>query len=709
MGIVDIHDALIIREGDSFLVADENGNVPPGNDRGLGLYHADMRHLSVYHFFFHTERPVVLLSTAEAGFASEHVLTNPRLYTAEGTVIPHNSIEVRRQRTLLGSLEETLQVRNFSGEPVTVELHLELGADFADIFEVRGYEPKRRGELLPPIVTLDDVTYEYRGLDGLERRTTVSFTTRPALLSAAGAVFRVRLEPRAEWSTTISVALQRGKAAARSRRVRDRFQAVTRSYERWLAGCTQVATDNEFFDQVLERSFRDLRMLWDETTDGSRFIAAGTPWFDALFGRDSVIVSLQTLPWRPEIARETLRSLARRQGRRVDFRRDEEPGKILHELRRGELSRSGELPYSAYFGTVDATPLFLLLAAEYYNWTGDLRTLRELLPNLLAALRWLERYGDLDGDGYIEYEKRAEKGLVNQGWKDSHDAIIHTDGSLADPPIGLVEVQGYVYAAKRRLAPVLEALSLPGEARRLATEARRLRARAMRDFWLADEQYFALALDGGKRPCGAIASNAGHALWAGLATRERARHVVSKMLADDLFSGWGIRTIGRESPRYNPLGYHLGTVWPHDNAIAAFGFKMYGFEEELNEVATALFEAALTFPYYRLPELFGGQPRTTHGTPVPYPVACRPQAWAAGAFPMLLQAMLGLRADAGRKLLEIVRPRLPYWLERVHVRGLRVGRAQVDLLFQRRGPRTHVEVRDEIGEVRVQRASHWRL
>ncbi len=709
MGIVDIHDALIIREGDAFLVTDKNGNIPPENEQGLGLYYADMRHLSVFNFYFHTAPPVVLLSTAEPGFASEHVLTNPQLRMSDGKEVPRNSIEVRRQRAIADCLREQLGVTNFHSDDVTLELRLELGADFADILEVRGFAAKRRGRLVPPVVTADDVTFQYHGLDEAIRRTTVRFSTQPNALSASAAVFHVTLGPRETWSAEIVVSFDRSLAPTRRQRGRNNAQSVAASYDRWLASCTQVFTDNEFFNKVLDRSMRDLRMLWNETEQDAHFPAAGTPWFDALFGRDSLIIGLQTLAFRPQIARETLKTLSRWQGKRLDPERDEEPGKILHEYRRGEVSQSGQLPFSPYYGTIDATPLFLLLAAEYYRWTADRRLLQQLRPQLLEAVRWLYEYGDLDGDGYIEYEKRAEGGLVNQGWKDSHDAIIHTDGSLAEAPIALVEVQGYLYAAKRRLAPVLDMLGHAPLARRLEGEARSLRRRFQTDFWLSDLGFYALALDGGKRPCATVASNVGHALWTGIVSRTRAAQVVERVLANDLFSGWGIRTVSHASPRYNPLGYHLGTVWPHDNAITAFGFKMYGFEEELNEVATGLFDAALSFPYYRLPELFGGQARAAYQTPVPYPVACRPQGWAAGAFPMLLQAILGLRADAANGVLQVVRPRLPYWLNTVHLRGLRVGRGQVELLFRRRGQRTHVEVLETTGDISVSFKDRWAL
>ncbi|MCJ7831395.1 MAG: amylo-alpha-1,6-glucosidase, partial [Dehalococcoidia bacterium] len=363
----------------------------------------------------------------------------------------------------------------------------------------------------------------------------------------------------------------------------------------------------------------------------------------------------------------------------------------------------------AYYGSVDSTPLFLMLAGEYFAWTADLALMEELKPSLLAALGWLATYGEVDRDGYVKYEKRSDKGLVNQGWKDSSDSIVHADGTLVQPPIALVEVQGYVYAAKRGIANILDALGDTAQAEVLRKQAQTLYRRFNEDFWLPEEQFYALALDGEHRPGATPASNAGHALWTGLIPRERAPFVSERLMAEDMFTGWGIRTLASTSPRFNPIGYHLGSVWPHDNSIIAMGFKKYGFEEELNEVMTALFDAACVFPYYRMPELFGGEARTPHHAPVPYPVACRPQAWAAGAFPMLLQATLGLCPDAPNKELKIIRPHLPYWLESVQIKGLRVGQGHVDLLFQRRRRRTQVEVLDASGNLKVTFPNRWPL
>lgn len=702
-GIQDIRDALVIRERDTFLLTDEHGNIPRGNVQGLGLYRSDTRHLSTYSFHVQGGPPVVLLSTAELGFAMEQVLTNARMETPEGRIVQRGSVEFHRQRVIADVLEETVRVTNFNPFPVTLELWFDLDADFADIFEVRGQPRSRRGQMLPTIVREDTIVYSYIGLDQRRRETRVSFNPNPASISPSGARFALNLGRRE------TVVLQVVVAADHSRtpRRRNRFDAVAADYNAWMQGCARITTDNEFFNRVLERSFADLRMLLSETPNGERYPAAGTPWFDTLFGRDSCIVSLQFLPYRPDLARQTLKVLAAHQGVTRDPWRDEEPGKILHELRVDEMSASGELPYAPYYGSVDSTPLYLMLAAEYYNWTGDLRTLHSLQGAILAALGWIDVYGDIDHDDYVEYEKRSARGLVNQGWKDSWDAIMHAEGPLATPPITLVEVQGYVYAARRGIARVLSALGLREEAERQLHKAQALRRRFNRDFWLPQERYYALALDGDGRPCASIASNPGHALWTGIVRRAYAEDVVRRLLSNELFSGWGIRTLSTGNIRYNPIGYHNGTVWPHDNAICAMGFKVYGFEEEVNELATALFDAACTFPYYRLPELFGGQPRTAHGAPVPYPVACRPQAWAAGSFPMILQAMLGLRADAPNRQLRIVRPTLPYWLDHVQVRGLRVGRGYVDLRFFRRRGKTAVEVTDSAGGISVVQPGRW--
>jgi len=704
MLIRDIRDALVVREGDVFLLTDTAGNVPPNNPNGFGLYHADTRYLSVYDFSFADARPVMLLSTAELGFSEEQVLTNPTMLSDDGRVLPRGSLELRRQRVVDGSLEETLHVTNYNVFPVSFDVVYRLGADFADIFEVRGSERKQRGELLPTRIEDGHILFSYSGRDGRQRQTMVSFSPEPVAVEEGQVTFHLTLNHRQSAVVRLLFAIDGHPKAPGGA---EAFVSLMSQYRHWMENATRMPTDNEFFNEVLARSLLDLRMLWHQEDDRC-YLAAGTPWFDTIFGRDTAIVSMQTLAFNPDIARNCLKILARFQGTRFDDWRDEEPGKILHELREDEMTATGELPFSPYFGSIDSTPLFLLLAAEYYAWTADLEPLRELESSLRAALQWVDTYGDPDRCGYLEYEKRSPTGLVNQGWKDSREAVIYSDGTLAKPPIALVEVQGYVYAAKKKLAPLFAAMGDRSLASRLRQEAASLKRRFNRDFWLENENFFALALDGDKHPADAITSNPGHALWTGIAQRRLAEPVVEVLMRNDMFSGWGIRTLSATSSRFNPLGYHLGTVWPHDNSLIAMGFKKYGFEEELNEVATALFDAARALAYYRLPELFAGSARTTYSTPVPYPVACRPQAWAAGSFPLILQAILGLRPNAPAGELLIVRPRLPHWLETVQVRGLRVGKGEVDLCYRRRGRRTLVDVL-HARRVKVRHVGLWPL
>lgn len=706
MGIEDIRDALIIRERGAFLLTDPDGNVPPGNKQGFGIYHADTRHLSTYHFNLNGSAPVVLLSTAEVGYAMEQVMTNPTMTTDDGRNVARGSIEIRRQRVMAEIVEERLSVTNFNSFPVTLRLLYEFGADFADIFDVRGYERERHGRMHAVEKGERSIHYSYTGIDDRKRSTQVDFDATPDYLDESSAMFRIVLGRRESASLRITVALDDHKPQVTQI---NRFDAVANAHREWAEECTQVVTDNEFFNRVIARSLSDVRMLWTQNVAGESYPAAGTPWFDALFGRDSCILSMQMLAYRPELARATLRLLAKWQGTKLDPTHDEEPGKILHELRFDELSSAGELPYGPYYGSIDSTPLFLMLIAEYYEWTADLRFVRELLPAIRAAVRWMEEDGDPQGTGYLSYEKRSAKGLVNQGWKDSFDAVPNTNGTLAPPPIALAEVQGYAYAARRRLAPILDRLNETKLASKLRTDADTLRHNFNQEFWMPDERFYAMALDGERRPVGSVSTNPAHCLWSGLVDLPRAGAVASRLLDEDMFSGWGLRTLTRANPRFNPLGYHLGTVWPHDNSIAAMGFKMYGFEDELNRVATALFDASVAFPYFRLPELFGGEARSAHNSPVPYPVACRPQSWAAGAFPLITQAMLGLKAEAPSKRLRIVNPRLPSWLNSVQVRGLRVGGGSVTLQYRRSGRSTNVEVQKVTGGIDVIVSKRWPL
>jgi glycogen debranching enzyme len=705
MGIEDIRDALVIREGAIFLLTDSDGNAPAGNRQGHGIYHGDTRHLSAYDVSLNGARPVMLLSTAHSGYAMEQVMTNPRLSHVDGRTIERGSIEIRRRRVVEGLVQERMQLTNFNPYPVTINLLYDFGADFADIFDIRGYERERFGSTLAAEIGERSIHYRYTGIDAKPRDTRIEFDRKPDYLDPATALFRITLPARDAASLEILIGINGGGTPQPP--PTDPLETVATRVRTWLRECTSVTTGHAAVNRAIIQSLRDVRMLWSKTDAGEPYPAAGTPWFDAFFGRDSCIVSMQMMAYRPQIARDCLRLLAKYQGTKVDPARDEEPGKILHELRFDELSRCGELPYGPYYGSIDSTPLFLMLAAEYHEWTADDALIRELLPSIRAALRWMDTYGDPRGSGYLAYEKRSAKGLVNQGWKDSWDAVMHADGTLAPAPIALAEVQGYAYAARLGIARLFERIGETEAVDQLRRDAETLRARFNRDFWLDDLSYYALAVDGRGVPARSIASNAAHCLWTDIIDEVRAPDVVRTIMSERMFSGWGIRTLASGTPRFNPIGYHLGTVWPHDNSIAAMGLKTYGFATELNELASAMFDAAYAFPYLRLPELFGGQSRVRYSPPVPYPVACRPQSWAAGTLPFILQAMLGLRPCAPESRLRVVAPQLPEWLGDVVVHGLRVGPGVVDLRFRPGADRTEVEVIDATGGINVTIEDRW--
>jgi glycogen debranching enzyme len=468
----------------------------------------------------------------------------------------------------------------------------------------------------------------------------------------------------------------------------------------WKAGCTSIETDNQFFDGLVSASVRDLHALVTPVA-GGRLLAGGIPWYVAPFGRDSLLSAYQALMLRSSLARETLLVLAALQADAEEPWRDAEPGKILHELRSGELARLGLIPHTPYYGTIDATPLFVMLAASYFRWTADEETLDALLPSLDRALQWIDRYGDCDGDGFVEYQRRSGAGLANQGWKDSEDAIVHADGSLAEGPIALVEVQGYVYRAKQEIAIAYEALGHGDRARELRAQASALKKAFNDAFWNAEEGTFALALDGRKRQVASVTSNPGHCLYCAIVDPEKAQPLAERLMAPDMFCGWGVRTLSSDSPAYNPMSYHNGSVWPHDNSIVAAGLKRYGFAEHTERIATAVYEIAAHARDSRLSELYCGFDRSSGAGVVEYPVACMPQAWAAAAPFMLLQAVLGVNAHAAKRTLSVIQPKLPDWLKRVTVRGLRVGEASVSLAFTQNRGATSFSLVEQQGELDV--------
>jgi len=695
---------LAVKEGETFLYTDLEGNLDHGGDYGLGLYSRDTRFLSHFRMTISGRDPVLLSSSAERGYMSHVDLTNPALYDGDEIAVPQQTLNIRRIRAVNRRLFERIRVKNYNADAIELDLELSFGADFADIFEVRGMADARRPDVEPPAIDGRRVTFSALGRDGLRRSTVIEFSATPDDVAIDGdvvrAAFRLRLGPYQTRLVGMTMDPVIGQTEPASGDFDVAVHELRRSYEDWERACTQLVTDNEQFNELLDRSLRDLRALYTLTPDGG-VLAAGIPWYVTIFGRDALIASHQILSINAAPAREALLMLAKHQGTEVDDWRDEEPGKILHEVRQGELARAGVVPHTPYYGSVDSTPWFLILLAQYFRWTGDVALADALLPNVEAALRWIDEHGDLDGDGFVEYRTRSARGIRNQGWKDSHDAIVHADGRLAEPPIALSEVQAYVYLAKLRIADVFLALGHDARARTLALEAEELRRRFNEVFWMEDERYFAAALDADKRQVRTVMSNPGHGLYCGIVDEDKAALLAKRLLAPDMFSGWGIRTMSKSAAAYNPMSYHNGSVWPHDNALIAAGLKRYGFARSTNRVATALFDAAIEADYLRLPELFCGFTRRTPNRPVSYPVACSPQAWAAGSPFLLLQAMLGISARAHENLLTVNKPHLPTWLNTVEVRNLSVGSSRISLVFRREGEITSFSLLNREGDVRV--------
>jgi glycogen debranching enzyme len=724
----DLGSVQVVKHGDLFLLTDPFGDVHV-DSRGLGLYDRDTRLLSCSQLRVNGVRPVLLQGTAGGNYKGTIQLTNPSIdRDIEAKVNPLDDlagrkIGIARDRVMsLRGLEERLAVVNYAEHPETVTIELELGVDGADIFEVRGRIRPKRGALLPAAALPGRVTFRYDGLDGRRRSTHLRFGEPANEIEPVGqqgdndtgAWLRYRwtwpLAPGQRRELRWIVWATVSDAAAAGDSPIALFPAAPRidedessgAYHAWSRSTAEVDTDHELFDLTVSRSVADLRLLINETPgEAERYLAAGVPWFSTLFGRDSLIASLQSVPFRPQLGIETLTVLAGRQATELDEWRDAEPGKILHELRVGEMAATHELPHSPYYGSVDATPLWLVLLGETYDWTGDLELVDRLWPNALAALDWIDRYGDRDGDGFVEYERRTEHGLLNQGWKDSSDAIRDRNGREVQPPIALAEVQGYVFDAKRRMAALARVRGDTDLADRLEHDAEQLRDRFEAAFWVEDQGYYAMALDRDKRPADAIGSNAGHCLWSGIVSPGRAPKVATRLTSPSMFSGWGVRTYASDQPGYNPLGYHTGSVWPHDTSLVAAGLKRYGFNEESNRLVSDILEAAQHFPAFRLPELFCGFAREDNPDPVPYPVACSPQAWAAAAPFLFLKTMLGLRAHADRSELELWHPHLPSWVGRVTVRNLQVGKGAVDLLFHSWRGTTSAEVLRKVGDVNV--------
>jgi glycogen debranching enzyme len=674
----------VLKHDETFAVFDRFGDIQPVGLGEQGIYHDGTRFLSRLELRIGGRRPLLLSSTVKKENDLLTVdLATPDLKDETGQlVLPRGTLHVFRTKFLWRSCcYERLRVSSFATTAVDVELALSFNADYADIFEVRGSKRERRGTRHEPVVERGRVTLSYEGLDRVERRTRISFDPVPDDLNGGQARFHLRLPSRGTSTIYVKLSCNDGGDCAELDYERGSAALAGSVASSQLSRCRVRAPGSEL-DEWVARSVSDLEMMISNTPHGP-YPYAGVPWFSAAFGRDGIITALEVLWLAPDVARGVLSFLAATQATESSAERDADPGKILHESRGGEMAALGEVPFGRYYGSVDSTPLYVMLAGAYYRRTGDVTFLQTIAPAVQRALDWIERYGDVDGDGFVDYARRTAHGLVQQGWKDSHDSVFHEDGTLADAPIALVEVQAYVYGAWQAAADIAAALGRRDEAADWVRKAEALRARFEAAFW--DEQMgtYVLALDGHKRPCRVSSSNVGHALWTGIITDPaRARRVADGLMSEESFSGWGIRTIPSSQVRYNPMAYHNGSVWPHDNAMIGAGFSRYGFRDLVVRLLEGMKEASMAVDMRRLPELICGFPRRPGEGPTQYPVACAPQAWAAGSVFMLLSAALGLTVDGCANEITLSRPILPPTVPVLRVTGLPVGGGSVDLLLE---------------------------
>ena len=691
----------VLKHGDTFAVFDHHGRIKPGGLGEEGLYHEGTRFLS--RFLMELEDKALILLGSTVRGEDGHLaiaLTNPDLMDAGKVRLAFGTLHFAVRTFLWKSVcYQQIRVKNYGPRAVKACLSLHFSADYADIFEIRGMKRKNRGTHLDARITEDSVVLGYAGLDDVLRRTTLRFAPPPSQLSASAVRFDLIFQPQEEAGYIVSVACDRSPSdppVLGFEEARHDSQAEAERYRAWSC---HLHTPNGQINAWFDRAMSDLQMMTTELPTGP-YPYAGVPWFNTPFGRDGIVTALECLWLRPSLSRGVLAYLASTQAVDVIPDQEAEPGKILHETRSGEMAALGEMPFGRYYGSVDATPLFVILAGAWYERTGNLEFIRSLWPNMEAALRWIDNYGDRNGDGFVEY-RQSHHGLLHQGWKDSDNAVFHADGSRAIGPIALCEVQGYVYAARRAAATVATALGLADRAMELTKQAEVLQQRFENAFWCEELSTYAMALDGAGLPCRVRTSNAGHCLFAGIASPERARRVARTLLSAESFSGWGVRTVAASEMGYNPMGYHTGSVWPHDNALIASGLARYGFGDKAVQVLTGQFEAGMHFELHRMPELFCGFAQDPGEGPVLYPVACAPQAWSAASVFLLFQACLGLAINGVDRQIYFTRPQLPSSVGELRIHNLEVAGATIDLLLNRQEHDVGVNVTHRDGDIQV--------
>jgi glycogen debranching enzyme len=689
----------VLMHGDAFAVFDRHGDLHPIGLNEQGLFYREARHLSKSVLRLAETQLLLLSSTVRDDNALLAVdLTNQDLQLPSGETLLRGALHIYRTKFLWkNTSQELVQIHNYGLGPASVELLLEFAADFADIFEVRGYKRRKHGRLLEPQLDGSSVTLAYEGLDGLLRTTKLECIGAAAQVAANEMRIQLALGPREGTAFTLTT-------SCTSEDEKETLPYAVAAEELGRDSTTftdcDINTSNEQFNDWLNRSKADLRMLITSTPEGL-YPYAGVPWFSTVFGRDGIVTALECLWFSPAVAKGVLKFLAATQATEIEAERDSEPGKILHETREGEMARIGEVPFRRYYGSVDATPLFLVLAAAYFERTGDSALIRFIWRNIQLALDWIDNFGDRDGDGFVEYARLSSNGLVQQGWKDSHDSVFHADGRLAEGPIALCEVQAYVYAAKRGIGAVAAALGYHEQGKELEREAEALRTRFHEAFWCEEMSLYALALDKEKRQCQVRSSNAGQCLFSGIASAEHAHRIAERLLSGAFFSGWGIRTIASSEVRYNPMSYHNGSVWPHDSALIAYGLWQTEGKDLPCKVLTGLFDASIFLESHRLPELFCGFSRSPGKGPTLYPVACAPQAWAAGAVFLVLQSCLGLSVHAAESRICLSYPCLPESIQAVRIQNLCVGGNSIDLEVRRNAQSVSVDILRRTGNLQV--------
>lgn len=699
------HPRLTLKQGSHFLVLDEIGNIPACNTLGYGYYRQDTRHLSQWELLLNGITLSVLSNEVHLGYSGTLLYTNPLIND-----IPQQKLSIKRKLVLDDVLWEKITIENFGSDPYDIEIQMKFQSDFADMFEVRGLNRSQRGKRMLPISSSDGtkVLLAYRGLDGTLAETIIDFcSNKPETIADGLVTFKLHVPVKdiVELEARIITKWDGEAAEGCDIKVADKnnfhsfFTTTEEKYQHWRNQVASIHTEHELVNFSIERCFNDLYMLRQPTPKGNG-LAAGIPWYCTIFGRDSAITGLQILPFMPDLARDCISVLAAYQGKHYNEFTAEEPGRIMHEIRFGELAKTGQIPHMPYYGTIDATQLWLMLYCEYIKWTGDLDFAQSLWPAVKLAITWLDKTVET-GNGYLRYQSYKAHELENQGWKDSNDSIMYKNGTLAEPPIAVCEAQGYLYAARRELSQIAFMLGHKQTAKELSNGANSLKERFNRDFWMEPDKFICLALDGNNRKVDAIASNPGHCLWTGILNDDKAQLVADRLMLDDVNSGWGIRTLSVQTIAYSPIAYHNGTVWPHDNAIIGEGMRRFGRTEEMKKIMQEIVDVSLFYTEHRLPELICGFDRVGTYSPVGYPVSCSPQAWAAGSLLQMIKACINFLPDATNNCLHIVEPTLPEWLGRVTVKGLKVGKAELDLAFDTREGYTICQILRKTGKVKV--------